>query len=159
MPAPNTLRRCIGPYSRAMRRLLVHTADGRTVSSGSGVAQRITTRSPFGTGSFTGQMGHQTQTETAPTVPTALKCTVNFGLTCGKTIGRAREFDVERATREVLEEQLVSSYESYVALKSMMRQPEFRTQNLQESLGRELQLQRYLHALLGYRGEPPGLLY
>jgi hypothetical protein len=66
---------------------------------------------------------------------------------------------VERATREDLEGRLVSSYESYMAIKTMIRTANCRIQHLEEALTRETQMQRYLHALLGYRREPPGLLY
>jgi hypothetical protein len=69
-----------------------------------------------------------------------------------------RDLIVENATREELEERLVASYEAYVALKSVYRTGG-RTPDVYTALLRETQLQRYLHALLGYKGEPPGLLY
>ncbi len=58
-----------------------------------------------------------------------------------------------------LEVQLVTSYETSVALKNMIRSSKIQNPLLEEALTREMQMQRYLHALLGYRGEPPGLLY
>lgn len=61
--------------------------------------------------------------------------------------------------REELEHRLVSSYEVSVAIKSVLRQGNCRIQHLEEALTREMQMQRYLHGLLGYKGEPPGLLY
>ena len=58
-----------------------------------------------------------------------------------------------------MEAQLVASYERYVGLKNVSRQAIFRLPHIEEALLREAQMQRYLHALLGHKGEPPGLLY
>jgi hypothetical protein len=66
---------------------------------------------------------------------------------------------MDLATREALEGKLVASYETSVALKSMLRSGAGQSMVLEEALTREMQIQRYLHALLGYKGEPPGLLY
>jgi hypothetical protein len=67
---------------------------------------------------------------------------------------------VDRAERVELEMRLIQSYESYVALKSVIRKSQGRPLgNLNEVLDRERQMQQYLHALLGHKGEPPGLLY
>lgn len=78
---------------------------------------------------------------------------------CGETtaLRRASEF-VDLREREELEERLVASYEAYVALKNVFRSGGG-TRDVYQQLLRETQLQRYLHALLGYKGEPPGLLY
>ncbi len=65
---------------------------------------------------------------------------------------------MEPSEREELEARLVASYEAYIALKSMYRSGG-RSQDVYAALLQEMQLQRYLHALLGYKGEPPGLLY
>ncbi len=79
------------------------------------------------------------------------------GTRCGRTTARRLGSDVDRATREELEAKLVNSYESYIAIKSMIRRAP--SPALDEALMQEVQLQRYLHALLGHKGEPPGLLY
>jgi len=79
------------------------------------------------------------------------------GTRCGRTTAPLSESDgVEN--REVLEERLVASYEAYVALKHVFRSGGS-TRDVYQQLLRETQLQRYLHGLLGYKGEPPGLLY
>jgi hypothetical protein len=65
---------------------------------------------------------------------------------------------MEPGERADLEEQLVASYESYVALKSLYRQGGTANE-VYEALVAEEWKQRYLHALLGYKGEPAGLLY
>lgn len=77
---------------------------------------------------------------------------------CGVTTALPSAFDVEYEDREELEQRLVTSYEAYVALKSAYRQGS-RTRELYTALHQEMALQRYLHALLGHKGEPPGLLY
>lgn len=61
-------------------------------------------------------------------------------------------------SREELEDRLVASYEAYVGLKNALRRGG-RNQAMYAALLRETRLQRYLHALLGHKGEPPGLLY
>ena len=69
---------------------------------------------------------------------------------------------VNSTDRLALEVRLVSSYETYVALRHAFRQSQVRgsiVPGLFESLSQERQVQRYLHALLGLKGEPPGLLY
>jgi hypothetical protein len=66
---------------------------------------------------------------------------------------------VERLTREQLESSLVDSYEAYVALKNVFRQSQVAPRELYSALLQEMRMQRYLHALLGEKGEPPGLLY
>ncbi len=60
--------------------------------------------------------------------------------------------------REELEARLVASYEAYVALKSVTRQGGA-SKDVYHALLQEVRLQRYLHALLGEKGEPAGLLY
>lgn len=69
-----------------------------------------------------------------------------------------RHLTLETAEREELEARLVASYEAYVALKNLYRTGG-RSKDVYTALLKETQLQRYLHALLGYKGEPPGLLY
>jgi hypothetical protein len=69
---------------------------------------------------------------------------------------------VERSEREGLEDRLISSYESYVALRHALYQARKRgsmVPGLYERIVQERQMQRFLHALLGDKGEPPGLLY
>jgi hypothetical protein len=61
--------------------------------------------------------------------------------------------------RAELEQSLVASYEAYVALKSIFRNGTCDPTNLYLAILQEMRMQRYLHALLGFKGEPPGLLY
>lgn len=65
---------------------------------------------------------------------------------------------MEHATREELEARLVASYEAYAALKNLTRMGSA-SNEVYLALFREARLQRYLHALLGQKGEPVGLLY
>ena len=64
---------------------------------------------------------------------------------------------MDREAREELEARLVASYEAYIALKHVFRAGQ--SPEVYAALQREVQLQRYLHALLGEKGEPIGLLY
>lgn len=83
------------------------------------------------------------------------RSTKRAGQKCGKTT-TIRVIDVD--SRETLEGKLVTSYETYVALKHALRKDPH-SWDLRVAILREAQLQRYLHALLGGKGEPPGLLY
>jgi hypothetical protein len=61
--------------------------------------------------------------------------------------------------REELELALVRSYEQLVRVKLALVNPSKEKASLYAELLEELKMQRYLHALLGEKGEPPGLLY
>ena len=65
---------------------------------------------------------------------------------------------MNHGAREEIEAKLIASYEAYSALKRAYRSGE-KTKEVFEALLREVQLQRYLHGLLGEKGEPTGLLY
>lgn len=52
----------------------------------------------------------------------------------------------------------MASYEAYAALKNLTRMGSA-SNEVYLALFREAGLQRYLHALLGQKGEPVGLLY
>ena len=77
---------------------------------------------------------------------------------CGGTTTPRSASDVTQEDREQLEGRLVASYEAYVALKNAFRAGGA-SKDVYAALLRETQIQRYLHALLGHKGEPPGLLY
>ena len=97
----------------------------------------------------------RTPIEVILSAPFVIGSMQSTGQRCGRTT-TIRVIDVE--PRDILETKLVESYETYVKLRHALRKDPH-SWDLRVAVLWEIQLQRYLHALLGGKGEPPGLLY